>query len=450
MQNETNLTTGPIFKTLIRFSLPVILSIFLQSLYGAVDLFVVGRFASTSDVSGVSTGSQLMQSLTFVIVGLSMGVTVIVGNKIGENRKEEASRAIGCAICFFLTLSFILTCIFVPCAPLLASLLNAPSEAFSNTTGYIRICSIGLIFITAYNLIGSIFRGIGDSKTPLLTVAISCFFNIVGDYLFVAVFNMGARGAALATIVSQGLSVFISYIFIKKMDLPIEFSKADIRFDTKLIKKEISIGFPIALQDLLVSVSFLIILTVVNSISLVASAGVGVAEKVCAFIMLVPSAFSQSVTAFVAQNYGAMNHQRSRTALKYGILLSVGIGIVMFYISFFYGNVLASIFDSDSQVILQAHSYLKAYAIDCMFTPVMFCLVGYFNGYGRTKFVMLQGVLSAFCVRVPLAIIFGRMENTSLFKIGLGTPCATFTQIIACLIMFRHMNKELQQNCNNF
>lgn len=442
MKKNQSLTEGKIFPTLIRFALPVLFAIFLQSLYGAVDLLVVGQFATTADVSGVSTGSQLMHTVTCLIAGLSMGLTVIVGNRIGEGKPKEAGKAIGTGIALFAVVSVVLTVIFLLLTSVIAKALNAPEEAFGNTVSYLRICFSGLVFITAYNILGSIFRGIGDSVTPLVTVAISCVLNVACDILFVAVFHMGASGAAFATVLSQTVSVITSFVLIRRKSLPIEFSIKDIRFDMPLMWSELKIGIPIALSDLLVGFSFLVIQAVVNSISLVASAAIGVGEKVCAFIMLVPSAFSQAITAFVAQNLGAGKPERASKALLYGILTSECIGLLMFYLAFFHGDFLALLFAKDIGVIEAAHSYLKAYAIDCMLTPFLFCMLGYFNGYGKTSYVMFQGIFSAFCIRTPLAILFSRLENTSLFLIGLSTPCASIIQIAMGLFMILHIRKQ--------
>ena len=447
MKKETLLTSGPIYKTLVKFSLPIILSLFLQSLYGAVDLLVVGRFATTADVSGVSTGSQLMMTLTYTVASMAMGITVLVGQKIGAGKAEDAGRAIGAGIVLFFIISVFMTFATEIAAPLLADVLNTPQEALSQTLRYIRICSAGWIFIIAYNIFGCIFRGIGDSETPLKTVTIAAVLNIFADILFVKGFGMGASGAALATVISQAISVLVSVILLKKRhDVPVVFRPSFVRFDRPLIKKELTLGIPIAIQDFLVGISFMVILGVVNRLGLVASAGIGVAEKVCAFIMLIPSAFSQSMTAFVAQNVGADNPERSKTALKYGILTSLAFGLVMFYLTFFHGDVMACVFAKDRAVIEAAHSYLKAYAIDCTLTSFMFCMVGYFNGWGKTTFVMIQGIVGAFCIRLPLAIIFGSLENTSLFLIGLSTPCSTFVQIILCSAMLIHM-RRVGKNC---
>ena len=446
MEKTKDFTTGSVLGSLIKFAIPVLAAMFLQSLYGGVDLLVVGQFAETADISGVSTGSQLTHTVTTVITGLSMGITVFVGQKIGEKKLEEAGKAIGTGILLFIILGILMSAFLVIFTGNLAELLHAPTEAFTQTCDYITVCGYGMLFICLYNLLGAIFRGIGDSKTPLLTVFIACICNIIGDLLFVAGFGMGAKGAALATVIAQAVSVIVSVLIIRKKPLPFTFKKEFIRFYPKIILRELRLGTPIALQDLLVGISFLVILTVVNSIDVVASAGVGVAEKVCAFIMLVPSAFSQAMSAFVAQNIGAGKKDRALKALKYGILTSFLVGLVIGSFSFFRGDLLAGIFTKETAVILQGHDYLKAYAIDCLLTAVLFCCIGYYNGCGNTFFVMVQGLVGAFCVRVPYVLLMSKVPNASLFRIGLGTPLSSMVQIILCLGFMLYLNRFKKKN----
>ena len=372
MKKETTFTEGKILQPLILFALPVLFALFLQAMYGAVDLLIVGKFASSADVSAVSTGSQIMMTLTNLVSSFAMGTTILLGQQIGSGKREEGGKTIGTAIILFAVIAVIMTVILVVFAPQVSSIMNAPAEAFDKTVSYVRICGAGMLVIITYNLIGCVFRGLGDSQTPLLTVAIACVCNILGDLLLCAGFHMGTAGAAFATVFAQIISVVVSWFFIRKKELPFTMSRKDIRIRKDLLKKMAGLGAPIALQDILVGISFLIILAIVNSMGVVASAGVGVAEKVCAFIMLISSAFMQSISAFVAQNYGAGEMIRAKKALHYGVLVSLAIGVGMFFLSFFHGDLLAGIFSSDSEVIVAAADYLKAYAIDCIFTAVFF------------------------------------------------------------------------------
>lgn len=451
MKQTHSFTEGKIFSPLIRFALPVLLALFLQTMYGAVDLLIVGQFGGNlSDVyvSAVATGSQVMQALTVVITGLAMGLTVFVGKEIGAGQRDRAGKIIGSGICLFAIIALAVTAVMLFTAPSLSKVMHAPEEAFKQTVLYIKICSAGAIFIVAYNLVGSIFRGIGDSKMPLLTVAIACVLNIAGDLLLVSVFHMGAAGAAIATVFAQAVSVLLSLIIIKRRKLPFSFSVKYIRPLGAYIKEILKLGIPIALQDLLVNISFLVIIAIVNSLGLTASAGVGVAEKLCGFLMLVPSAYMQSMSDFVAQNVGAGKPKRAKKALFCGIISSLVVSVIMAYFTFFHGDLLAGIFAKDADVISAAADYLRAYAIDCLLTSFLFCFIGYFNGCSQTTFVMLQGIIGAFGVRLPASWLMSKQADVSLFHIGLATPASSLVQIILCgvyfcVLVFR--NKEKSQ-----
>lgn len=436
---NNDFVNGKILPSLIKFALPVLFALFLQAMYGGVDLLVVGKFSDNSSVSAVSTGSQLMQSITTAITGVSMGTTVLLAQKIGSGKRKEAGQIISSSVILFSVISLLLTVLFIVFAKNICRLMNAPHEAFDETARYFTICSAGLIFITAYNVIGSIFRGIGDSKTPLVTVAVACAVNIICDLIFVAVFQMGAAGAAFATVLAQAVSVAVSLVIITHKELPFEVKR--LYFSVKsaqnhlYIRRTLSLGIPIALQDLLVSISFLVILSIVNDLGLVYSAGIGVAEKVCMFIMLVPIAFMQSLSSFVGQNEGAGYHERSVRAMLYGMAVSFVPGVIMAAVAFFHGDILAGIFSNESDTVIQSAEYLKAYAIDTLLVSFLFCFCGYYNGCGKTTFVMIQGLIGAFGVRIPVSWIMSRTEPVSMFHIGLASPCSTSIQIILCFIV---------------
>ena len=433
MKKEITFTEGKILQPLILFALPVLFALFLQAMYGAVDLLIVGKFASAADVSAVSTGSQIMSTLTNLVSSFAMGTTILLGQQIGCGERKKGGQTIGTAILMFGVIAVVMSVILAIFAPQVSRIMNAPEEAFDRTVSYVRICGSGMLVIIAYNLIGCIFRGLGDSRTPLVTVAIACVCNIAGDLLLCAGFKMGTSGAAIATVFAQVVSVVLSFGMIRRKELPFEMKRTDLKIHMPSLKKMTSLGAPIALQDLLVSVSFLIILAIVNGLGVTASAGVGVAEKVCAFIMLISSAFMQSISAFVAQNFGAGRIDRAKKALYCGAGVSFVIGVAMFFLSFFHGDVLAGIFSSDAEVIAAAADYLKAYAIDCLFTAIFFCYTGFYNGIGMTKFVMVQGIIGAFGVRVPVSYLMSRQASPSLFQIGLATPLSSIVQLILCV-----------------
>lgn len=433
---NNDIIEGKIARPLVAFTIPVILAMCLQSLYGAVDLMIVGQFAEAADVSAIATGTEIMGLINSIAIGLAMGTTILVGQAIGARRLEQAGKIIGTAICFFALIAVILTSIMEIFVVPIANIMRAPEEAFSQTVRYVQICSAGSIFIIFYNLLCSIFRGIGDSKTPLFAVVVASVINILGDLMLVAGFHMGAAGAAIATIAAQGLSVLISFVIIKHRGLPFSFQLGYVRFDKKIVADTLKMGTPIALQDSLVHISFMVIMAIVNSLGVIESAGVGVAERLCGFIMLVPSAFSQAVATFVAQNIGAGKKDRARKVLWVGIGISLSFGIVISYFSFFHGSILCRIFSKDPLVVEAGYQYLKAYAIDTLLTSFIFCFFGYFNGCGHTTFVMVQGLIGAFGVRIPVSIFMSHLQPTSLFMVGLATPSSSLVQLILCMVFF--------------
>lgn len=441
----TVFTEGKILGPLVRFALPVLLALFLQNLYGAVDLMIIGQFSLASDVSAVATGSQMMFSITTIFIGLSMGATILLGQKIGNGRLNEAGDVIGTATVSFAILGIAFSIISIIAAPALATVLQAPAEAFDGTVAYLRICSGGLLAIIAYNVLGSIFRGIGNSVMPLITVAISTVVNIAGDLLLIAVFKMGVAGAAIATVFAQIISVVISLFIIRKQGVPFVITKDSFKIKKGVLKNVFKLGVPIALQDTLVSSSFLFITAIVNSLGLIASASVGVAQKLSVFIMLVPSAYMQSMSAFVAQNVGAGKHDRAKKALLYGVGTSLIVGVVMAYFSFFHGDILISIFTREAALIPGAWEYLKAFAIDTLLVSFLFCYIGYFNGYGKTTFVMLQGIIGAFGVRIPVAFVMSQIFGDNLFFVGLATPASTVVQIIMCFAVYIVLQNKLKK-----
>lgn len=435
-------TKGPIVGPFIRFALPIMGAMFIQAFYGAADMAIVGHFALRADLSGVATGNQVTMTFMMMMMSFAISITILLGQALGAKKGEEGGRIVGSGIFLCLALGLLLTAGLVLGAPALAAFMNAPEEAFSQTVSYIRICGLGMTAIISYNLIGSIFRGIGDSRTPLMAVIIASIFNVLLDLLFVAVFGMGAAGAAWATIISQAASVLISLLFIRNISLPFSFRVSYIRFSPEITKRLLRLGLPLTLQDILVSLSFLLIMVIVNSLGLTASASIGVAESVCRFIMLIPAAFAQSTSAFVAQNVGAERFDRAVRTLRNSIALALCAGIFIFYLAFFHGEILTGLFTGDPAVRAGAADYLKAYAIDCILTSILFSSIGFFNGIGFTRFVMIQGIIGSMLVRVPVSYLMSLEVPPRLFHIGLATPSSTFVQIILCLAAFIYVKRR--------
>ncbi|MFB0919305.1 MAG: MATE family efflux transporter [Oscillospiraceae bacterium] len=423
---------GKIFSPLLKFAIPLMLTILLQALYGAVDLIVVGKFGDTTSVSAVANGSQIMQSIIEVIIGLSMGVTVLIGRFVGAKDDESAAKTVGGAIKLFLIVGFAVSVIMAVLAPQIVVLMKVPAEAAEKTIQYVRICGGGLIFITAYNVISALFRGLGDSKSPLLFITIACVTNIVGDLLLCGVFKLDATGAAIATVFAQAVSVAFSIYKIRKDRLPFEISKKKLLSSKGSSLRILKIGGPVALQDFCISFSFLIIIAIMNSLGLVASASIGISEKLFVFLALVPISFMYALSAFVAQNVGAKQEHRAIKGLGAGMIASFTFGICTFLLTFFAGNVLAGFFENDPIVITAAHNYMRGTSAEFLLVPFVFCFLGYFNGIGKTNFVLIQGLLSSFAVRIPISYYLSRLPNAELFTIGLAVPISTLSSILIC------------------
>lgn len=443
MEKRNTFTEGPILAPLIKFTVPIILALLLQSMYGAVDLMVVGQFAGDAgSVSAVSTGSTMMTLPMMLVFGLTMGATVLIGRKIGEQNYDEAGEIVGVSAALFAVIAAIVTVLLLILRHPFAQLLQTPPEAYDYTIQYVTICACGTIFIVAYNVLSGIFRGLGNSTLPLIFVAIACVVNIVGDLVLVAGLGLGAAGAAYATVLAQAVSVILSLVIIRRTKLPFRFKTSYIRLKPLHIVRIFKLGAPIALQDVLTNLSFLVVNAVINDMGVITSAGYGVAQKVVGFILLIPSAFGSAMSAFVAQNIGAGQPKRARKALLYGMGSALSIGVFMFVLSFFFGDLLAIVFTREEAVVAACAQYLKGFSFDCLLVCLLFCFTGYFNGCGKTIFVMVQGLVGALMVRMPFAYLMSLRAEPTLFSIGLATPLATVASIILCVIYFRKTASE--------
>ena len=441
MSNTADFTQVSILKKLCRFMLPVLGALILQAAYGAVDLLVVGRFGSTSGLSAVSTGSQVLNLVTFVVTQLAMGVTVLIARYIGEKREKEIGAVLGGAAVVFTILAGCLFVLLVLFARPISVLMQAPQEALALTASYVRICGCGILFIVAYNVLSAVFRGLGDSRSPLLFVLVACLVNVAGDLVLVAGLHLDAAGAALATVLAQAVSVGCALAILRRKKLPFTFRKSDMRLNEQC-RRFLAIGLPLALQEFLTQLSFLALCAFVNRLGLAASSGYGVASKIVSFVMLVPSALMQSMASFVAQNIGAGNVKRAKKSMFTGIAVGVAFGIVMFALVLRKGDVLAGLFSTDAEVVRRGFEYLRGFAPETIVTAVLFSMIGYFNGSNQTLWVMIQGLIQTLLVRLPLAYYMSIQPNASLTKIGMSAPVATVVGIVLNIGCFLYLNRR--------
>lgn len=439
---EKNLTTGSVLKTIIYFALPYLLSYFLQTLYGMADLYITGQFNGVDSITAVSNGSQVMHMLTVIIVGLAMGTTVIIGKAIGGNKLDNAGRAIGNTITLFMGIAIVMTIVFLIAAKPIVLLIGVPQEAVAGTVRYLIICFIGIPFITAYNIISSIFRGLGDSKSPMYFIGISCVTNITLDYVFIGLCDLGPSGAALGTVLSQTFSVIVVFISIRKRKTGIKLVKEDFIPDRKVLGEILKVGIPVAVQDGCIQVAFIIITVIANHRGLDDAAAVGIVEKMISAIFIIPSSMLATVSALSAQNIGAGKYDRAAKTLKYATMITSVYGVFMAVIMQVLAAPLLALFTKDAAVVVLGTQYMKGYIIDSIFAGVHFCFSGYFAAYGKSYIGFMHNIISITFVRVPGSYLASKLFGDTLFPMGLAAPAGSLLSVIICVCAYIYLKRS--------
>ena len=439
---EKNLTTGSVLKTIIYFALPYLLSYFLQTLYGMADLYITGQFNGVDSITAVSNGSQVMHMLTVIIVGLAMGTTVIIGKAIGGNKLDNAGRAIGNTITLFMGIAIVMTIVFLIAAKPIVLLIGVPQEAVAGTVRYLIICFIGIPFITAYNIISSIFRGLGDSKSPMYFIGISCVTNITLDYVFIGLCDLGPSGAALGTVLSQTFSVIVAFISIRKRKTGIKLVKEDFIPDRKVLGEILKVGIPVAVQDGCIQVAFIIITVIANHRGLDDAAAVGIVEKMISAIFIIPSSMLATESALSAQNIGAGKYDRAAKTLKYATMITSVYGVFMAVIMQVLAAPLLALFTKDAAVVVLGTQYMKGYIIDSIFAGVHFCFSGYFAAYGKSYIGFMHNIISITFVRVPGSYLASKLFGDTLFPMGLAAPAGSLLSVIICVCAYIYLKRS--------
>ncbi len=443
---EKNLTTGSVFQTIVYFALPYLLSYFLQTLYGMADLFIIGQFGGVDGITAVSNGGQVMHMLTVIIVGMAMGTTVMIGQAIGAGKKEKVAKVIGNTVTMFMIASVLLMGLALALTDFIVKWTGIPEEAVIGTTQYLRICFIGIPFITAYNIISAIFRGLGDSRSPMIFIGIACAANIGLDYLFMGAMNMGPAGAALGTTLAQTLSVIVSLIAIRKRKTGIELRREHFRIDASVLGGLLKIGIPVAVQDGCIQVAFIVITVIANHRGLNDAAAVGVVEKMISAIFIVPSSMLATVSTLAAQNMGAGKHDRAEKTLRYAILITSVYGLIMLtLVECFAGN-LVGIFTAEPAVITLGSQYIRGYILDAVFAGIHFCFSGYFCAYGRSYIGFIHNIVSILLVRIPGSYLASKLFADTLLPMGLAAPAGSVLSILICIVAYLILKRQSNKN----
>ena len=445
MNEKNTLITGSIGRTLIFFALPYLLSSFMQTFYGMADLFITGLYNGSATITAVSIGSQVMHMLTVILLGFAMGTTVRIGHAVGAGDGKSAARTMGTTAVFFIGFACVLTVTLFLLAEPITGVMLTPEEAAAETITYLRICFLGIPFITAYNVISSLFRGAGDSRSPMYFVAVACVVNIVLDFAFIGLLGMGAAGAALGTVCGQAVSVLTALAMLRKKDFGFAMNRQTMKPSRRILSDILKVGAPIALQDGLIQVAFVVITIIANSRGLIAAASVGIVEKLIGFMFLVPSSFLSAISAVTAQNMGAGKPQRARKSLYYGLMITVGWGILCCLYNQFLPQTLIGLFTKEEAVLAAGCAYMRSYSFDCIFAAVHFCFSGYFCGDQKSLISFIHNIISILLVRIPGSYMASRMFPETLYPMGWAAPLGSLLSAIICAgfyVYFRGREKK--------
>ena len=406
------------------------------------DLFIVGQFYGVDSITAVANGSQVLHMLTVIIVGLAMGTTVAIGRAVGGRRLEDAAHAIGNTITLFMIVAVVFTAGLLCFVRPIVLLIGTPEQAIAGSIRYLTICFIGIPFITAYNIISSIFRGLGDSKSPMYFIAAACAANIILDYVFIGALQLGPAGAALGTTLAQTISVILALIAIRKRDTGIKITKSDLRPKPPVMRQILKIGIPIALQDSFIQIAFIVITIIANRRGLTAAAAVGIVEKIISFLFLVPSSMLSTVSALGAHNIGAGKKKRAEQTMWCAVMIAVGFGLIVAVTMQFISVPVVSLFTTDSEVARLGGQYIRGYIWDCIFAGIHFTFSGYFCACGRSEFSFLHNIIAIVLVRIPGVYLTSLWFPDTLFPMGIATACGSLTSVVICLFVFRYLKRK--------
>ncbi|MBR6411603.1 MAG: MATE family efflux transporter [Alphaproteobacteria bacterium] len=425
------LTEGNIFKGLLRFTIPALLGNFLTSLYGAADVFIISYFADSSALSATATGAQAVFTLMAFAIGLAIGGSILIGQYFGAKNNKDVLETMSTFLTLLFGMGITCSILMLCLAGHVTNWLKTPQEAWEGARQYILICGGGIIFTFAYEGISAILRGLGDSKNPLKFVAIACGVNVLLDLLFIGVFEWGARGAATATILSQSLSVLTAIIYLKRKNFVFDFKPKSFKFHKEKAKMILKLSIPSSIQGIFIIMSFTIMTMAVNKFGVIASAVLGITNRIDGFLIMPAMAFGGAVSVMAAQNMGAKLRERAKQSFYAGFLMSLAFSIPAFCLMYFKPEWLMQMVSSDPKIIESGAEFMLAYSPDCLILGIVFCLNGFFNGCGRTLFTMGNNILTSLGLRIPLIFMAG-----NLFEVGLVMPIATFPQIGISLAYF--------------
>ncbi len=436
MYEQKNLVKGNVAKQLIIFAIPFIISNIIQTLYSVADMVIVGQFNGTASMSGVNIGGQVTMIILNVAVGISTGGTIMIAQSVGAEKTNKLQKIIGTLLSTLIISAVILTLLMLFLKDPILRMIHTPEESYEEASVYLMVTALGTVFIFGYNALSAIMRGMGDSKSPLYFVAIACATNIILDLILVGVFNQGAFGAAIATIISQAFSMILCVIYLRRKKFVFDFNIKSFQIDLGQFKSILKLGIPLTIQNLISNLSFLFLTALVNNMGVTASAAVGAVGKYNGFAILPAIAMNAAVSAMVAQNIGAQREDRAIKTMLTGIGLAYAISIPIFILTTIFPQDVLRMFSADPELITVGIPYLRMFSIDYLLVPVAFCLIGFCIGTGHTTFSLFSNIISAIIIRIPMAYLLSEAAGLGLRGVGLAVPLSTSSTIILGLWFF--------------
>lgn len=435
-----DLTEGSVARKLLYFAFPFMLSNLLQTVYNLVDMSVVGHFMGSVGLSAVSVGGRLVELLTFLCTGFCTGGQILLSQQVGAKQKEGIQKTIGTLFTFTLLCAVVLGGVSILLHRQLLTALNTPAEAFRQAAAYMVICNSGCLFIFGYNALCAILRGLGDSKRPLLFVAIASVVNLVLDLVFVAGFRMGAAGAAIATVISQGIS-FISaliYLVVKREAFGFTFSRKNLKMHGKTLKTLTKLGVPLAFQMAAISVSMLFVNSFINSYGAAASAVYGAGTKLQGIPSIITHGMSMANASMVGQNMAAGKPERVRQSVRTCFILNGCVYGVFIVTCLAVPTVVFALFTTEPDVMALAPAYLRISCIGFAASILNSSFNSVINGIGYTSLSMAIGLLDGVVARISFSLLFGIALGMGLNGFFLGHSMAIW--ITALMSLFYYLS----------
>ena len=437
MSNNSNtmirdLTRGPVVSQLFRFALPLFVSNALQALYNLVDMVVVGNYIGASGMSAVSIGGDILHLLTFVAMGFSSAGQVIIARDVGAGRRDDVKKTIGTMFSFLLAASLAIALVCFGLRHSVLRWLNTPAASWQYTMDYMVTCICGLVFIYGYNIVSAILRGMGDSKRPFVFIAIAAVLNTVLDVLFVKYLGMEVFGAALATVIGQGVSFVASIIYLVRHrdSFGFDFKPASFRIDGPAFRRLLALGIPMAIQSAAVSFSKIILMAWINLFDVTYSALAGIYNKVGMMVGIVSNSFAAAGSTMVGQNLGARAHGRVNRTLLTVLVSGMAISLALHLVMVLWPDVVYGIFTPDAALLAVASVLTLPIIFNFYGAATRSVAFSLINGSGRSGLNLAVAIIDGVFARIGLAALMGFAMHMDCFGFWMGDALAGFMPFV--------------------